>query len=113
MSNVITNRMDRPWTFVAPGWAFSFTLKPLEMRVLSDEEAKAVSANPSVARLVDSGFLGVDIPESAPAEAVNTVAQTQKRVKDAEKSEVLTAPSGNKAATVKTEIKGTSTVLVK
>ena len=47
------------------------------------------------------------------AEAVNTVAQTQKRVKDAEKSEVLTAPSGNKAATVKTEIKGTSTVLVK
>ena len=109
MSNVITNRMDRPWTFVAPGWAFSFTLKPLEMRVLSDEEAKAVSANPSVARLVDSGLLAM----KKDAEAVNTVAQTQKRVKDAEKSEVLTAPSGNKAATVKTEIKGTSTVLVK
>ena len=47
------------------------------------------------------------------AEAVNTVAQMQKRVKDAEKSQVLTAPSGNKAATVKTEIKGTSTVPVK
>ena len=118
MSNVITNRMDRPWTFVAPGWAFSFTLKPLEMRVLSDEEAKAVSANPSVARLVDSGLLAVKgmldrRTERKDAEAVNTVAQTQKRVKDAEKSEVLTAPSGNKAATVKTEIKGTSTVLVK
>ncbi len=112
MSNVITNRMDRPWTFVAPGWAFSFTLKPLEMRVLSDEEAKAVSANPSVARLVDSGLLAMDTPKKD-AEAVNTVAQTQKRVKDAEKSEVLTAPSGNKAATVKTEIKGTSSVLVK
>ena len=95
MSNVITNRMDRPWTFVAPGWAFSFTLKPLEMRVLSDEEAKAVSANPSVARLVDSGLLAMDTPKKD-AEAVNTVAQTQKRVKDAEKSEVLTAPSGNK-----------------
>ena len=63
MSNVITNRMDRPWTFVAPGWAFSFTLKPLEMRVLSDEEAKAVSANPSVARLVDSGLLAMDTPK--------------------------------------------------
>ncbi|WP_337430318.1 hypothetical protein [Bilophila sp.] len=47
------------------------------------------------------------------AETVDTVAQTQKRVEDAEKSEVLTVPSGNKAATVKTEIKGTSTVLVK
>ena len=104
MSSVITNRMDRPWTFVAPGWAFSFTLKPLEMRVLSDEEAKAVSANPSVARLVDSGLLAMDTPKKD-AEAVNTVAQTQKRVKD--------AASGNKAATVKTEIKGTSTVLVK
>ena len=112
MSSVITNRMDRPWTFVAPGWAFSFTLKPLEMRVLSEEEAKAVSANPSVARLVESGLLAMDTPKKD-AEAVNTVAQTQKRVKDAEKSEVLTAPSGNKAATVKTEIKGTSTVLVK
>ena len=109
MSNVITNRMDRPWTFVAPGWAFSFTLKPLEMRVLSDAEAKAVSANPSVVRLV---LLAMDTPKKD-AEAVNTVARTQKRVKDAEKSEVLTAPSGNKAATVKTEIKGTSTVLVK
>ncbi|MFQ8889835.1 MAG: hypothetical protein ACLR7Z_17305 [Bilophila wadsworthia] len=85
MSSVITNRMDRPWTFVAPGWAFSFTLKPLEMRVLSDEEAKAVSANPSVARLVDSGLLAMDTPKKD-AEAVNTVAQTQKRVKDAEKS---------------------------
>ena len=44
---------------------------------------------------------------------MDTVAQTQKRVEDAEKSEVLTVPSGNKAATVKTDIKGTSTVLVK
>ncbi len=76
MSNVITNRMDRPWTFVAPGWAFSFTLKPLEMRVLSDEEAKAVGANPSVARLVDSGLLAMPRPKKG-AEAVSTVAQMQ------------------------------------
>ena len=71
MSSVITNRMDRPWTFVAPGWAFSFTLKPLEMRVLSDEEAKAVSANPSVARLVDSGLLAICQPVVDPVLPLN------------------------------------------
>ena len=111
MSSVIINRMDRPWTFVASGWTFSFTLKPLEMRVLSGEEAKAVSVNHSVVRLVDSGLLAMDTPKGRRNRGYR--AQTQKRVEDAEKSEVLTVPSGNKAATVKTEIKGTSTVLVK
>ena len=63
MSSVIINRMDHPWTFVASGWTFSFTLKPLEMRVLSDEEAKAVSVKPFVVRLVDSGLLVMDTPK--------------------------------------------------
>ena len=111
MSRVITNRMDRPWSFAAPGYVFSFTLAAKEMRILSDEEYEAVKANKTVQKFIDSGLL-IMYTGDREDPGIDTVAETQKKAKRVEKSDVMKAASGRKAATVKTEIKGTTSVAV-